>query len=345
MNGDWMQELLRWFDCHRRDLPWREDSPRDPYRVWVSEIMLQQTRTEAVRPYYTAWMEKFPTIRVLAEAEEEDVLHQWQGLGYYSRARNLHKAAREIVSRCGGHMPEDRKGLLGLPGIGEYTAGAILSIAFGQREDAADGNVLRIYARLYRIHDDILKNTGKRKIIALVKETISPERPGDFNEALMDLGADICIPRNPRCGACPLRRYCGACAAGETELLPVRTPKKEKQQLYAACGICKRGNAFLMHLRPDTGMLASMWEFPMALAPGKKDCIALLEKLVGGAAGETLWTRHHVFTHRIWDMTAYRINGVRKPDGEDWQWITPDEYRELPLAGPHARLAAAVEHL
>lgn len=213
---DWPKRLLSWFDANKRDLPWRESKPRNPYHVWVSEIMLQQTRTEAVKPYYESWMARFPTIKDLADADEQDVLHQWQGLGYYSRARNLHKAAREMEEKYGSEMPDTADEVRALPGIGDYTAGAILSIAFGKKEPAVDGNVLRVYARLYGIEDDVLKTAGRKKIRTLCEETI-PERAGDFNEALMDLGANVCIPKRPRCSMCPLSSYCLALKEGREE--------------------------------------------------------------------------------------------------------------------------------
>lgn len=235
--GNWPERLLAWFDRHKRDLPWREDKPRNPYHVWISEIMLQQTRTEAVKPYFNSWMERFPTISALARAEESEVLHQWQGLGYYSRARNIHKAAMEMAETYGGRLPDRKEDILSLPGIGSYTAGAILSMAYGKREGAIDGNVLRVYARLYQVEEDILKSRGRKKIEALVKETL-PERAGDFNEALMDLGADICIPKNPRCSLCPLAGDCAAFRNGKEKELPFRTPKsrRKKNRRPAASG-------------------------------------------------------------------------------------------------------------
>ena len=234
---DWPKRLLSWFDANKRDLPWRESKPRNPYHVWVSEIMLQQTRTEAVKPYYESWMARFPTIKDLADADEQDVLHQWQGLGYYSRARNLHKAAREMEEKYGSEMPDTADEVRALPGIGDYTAGAILSIAFGKKEPAVDGNVLRVYARLYGIEDDVLKTAGRKKIRTLCEETI-PERAGDFNEALMDLGANVCIPKRPRCSMCPLSSYCRALKEGREEELPVRGKKQPPKEFYAACAIC-----------------------------------------------------------------------------------------------------------
>ena len=233
---EWPQKLLTWFDQNRRDLPWREGKPRNPYYVWVSEIMLQQTRTEAVKPYFESWKRRFPTIKALAEAEEADVLHAWQGLGYYSRARNLHKAAREIAEKYGGAIPEDKKDVRDLPGIGEYTAGAILSMAYGKHEAAVDGNVLRVYARLYGIESDILKSAGRKEITTLVEKTL-PARAGDFNEALMDLGSEVCVPKHPKCEKCPLHGECAALRLGLENVLPIRTPKKKQKESIACCAV------------------------------------------------------------------------------------------------------------
>ncbi len=339
---NWPERLLFWFDGAKRELPWRETKPRNPYHVWVSEIMLQQTRTEAVKPYFHSWMELFPTIEALADADEADVLHQWQGLGYYSRARNLHKAARILKENYGSAMPKTLAEVKALPGIGDYTAGAILSMAYGQREAAIDGNVLRVYARLYSVEEDILKSAGKKKISSLVEETL-PSRAGDFNEALMDLGADICIPKHPRCEACPISFACQALKNGNAESLPYRTPKKPQQEFAAACAICIRGGKVLLHLRPPKGMLASMWEFPMALSVGAEDARKEIEKVLRGKALQDLWHYSHTFTHRIWHMTAYEMESFAVPD--EYRWFTPEEYKKIPLAGPHARLAAFVEKL
>lgn len=340
----WISALFHWFDHSKRDFPWREDSPRDPYKVWISETMLQQTRTETVRPYYLSWMEQYPHVSDLAEAEESDVLHAWQGLGYYSRARHIHQAAQRIMEDYGGEIPHDRKSLQKLPGIGEYTAGAILSIAYGEKQAAVDGNLLRVYARLYAIEDDILQPAGRKKVCRQAEEDIPEDRPGDFNEALMDLGAAVCIPHHPRCALCPVRSFCRAWEKGLTEVLPVRSKKKKPSVMYAACGIIRREGLFLMHLRPDQGMLASMWEFPMALTEKKGDSIPALETLAGGLAGPVLWKHRHVFTHRIWNMTAYTMSMEGPgPDGPDWRWQSAENWKKLPLAGPHARLAAFIE--
>ena len=340
---EWPGILLTWFDQNKRELPWRETKPRDPYHVWVSEIMLQQTRTEAVKPYFTSWMERFPTIEVLAEADEADVLHQWQGLGYYSRARNLHKAALLMKESYGSAMPQGKEDIRALPGIGDYTAGAILSMAFGKKEAAIDGNVLRVYARLYAIEDDILKTAGRKKITQLVCETL-PDRAGDFNEALMDLGANVCIPKHPRCDTCPLSAFCEAFHQGRVEELPHRTKKKPQQELCAACAICIRDGKVLLHKRARTGMLASMWEFPMVLSEKADTAADELSHFLHGKLEGPVWKYKHVFTHRIWYMNAYMAENITVPEGE-YKYFSPEEYKEIPLAGPHARLAAFAEKL
>lgn len=254
---NWTNLLLDWFDRHKRNLPWREEKPRNPYHVWISEIMLQQTRTEAVKPYFESWKKRFPTIRAVADADEADVLHAWQGLGYYSRARNIHRAAREMTEKYGAALPKEKDKIRSLPGIGDYTAGAVLSMAYGQKEAAVDGNVLRVYARLYGVEEDILKTAGRKEITRLVEETL-PERAGDFNEALMDLGSEICIPKKPRCSLCPLVPYCTALKEGKTDILPVRTPKKKQKESAACCAVIIKDGRVLFHLRPKKGMLASM---------------------------------------------------------------------------------------
>ena len=336
--SNWPETLLAWFDGSRRALPWREDHPRNPYHVWVSEIMLQQTRTETVKGYFQRWMEQFPTIRDLAQAPEEQVLRAWQGLGYYSRARNLHKAARQVMAEWGGQLPRERKALGSLAGIGAYTVGAILSMAFGEKIPAVDGNLLRVLSRLYGVEEDISGTQGKKTITALAEEAIPGNRPGDFNEALMDLGAEVCIPRHPRCEACPLTTFCQAWKEGKTETLPVKKPKAPQKELAAACGLVVREGRYLFHKRPAKGMLASMWEFPMVLEPGAETARTGLAKLLGTEAGPAVWLHRHVFTHQIWNMTAYVMEKGEVPEGE-WSWFSPEEWEKVPLAGPHAKLA------
>lgn len=341
--NNWPDILLQWFDRNRRDLPWRENHPRNPYHVWVSEIMLQQTRTEAVKPYFICWMKQFPTVAALAHAEESAVLRAWQGLGYYSRARNLHKAARQVVLEYNGKLPEDKALLEKLPGIGAYTAGAICSMAFGQQVPAVDGNLLRVFARLYAVEEEVTAGKGKKIVAALAEKAMPPVRCGDFNEALMDLGAEICIPKAPRCADCPLSAQCRAYAEHLTEKLPVRKQKAPQKEFFAAVGIFVRDGRFLLYRRPEDGMLASMWEFPMVLSEKNPEgAKKILEENMQGKAGEIFWTHKHVFTHQIWHMTAYVMESGRPFPGPH-RYLLPKEWTDYPLAGPHVKLADALQ--
>jgi len=329
---------MQWYDKYKRTLPWRTESPRDPYKVWVSEIMLQQTRVEAVKSYYTNWMERFPDIPSLAAAEEDEVVRQWQGLGYYSRARNLHTAVQEVMETYGGHVPETREEISKLKGIGEYTAGAILSMAYGKRETAVDGNVLRVFARIYNIEENILSAKMKKEITELVKTRQDAARPGDFNEALMDLGATVCIPGQPRCEVCPLVGVCQAKKAGKENEIPLRITKKEvpvepitvfvvklrkeeaaQDKPIQSCCNSRKDQAdipteaatfYLLHQRPSKGLLAGMWEFPNCAGEGEQGREALTALLSGmGVAVGNISRRarkiRHVFSHKIWQMAVY----------------------------------------
>ncbi len=251
--------MLAFFDERQRELPWRETS--DPYRILVSEIMLQQTRVETVVPYYRRWMQRFPDPASLAAADEEEVLRQWQGLGYYRRARNLQAAAREIVERWGGNVPGDAKALADLPGVGAYTAGAMASIAFGQAVPAIDGNVRRVMARLL---DD--PAPGAALLAREVGRLVDPHRPGDFNQALMELGATVCTPRSPDCAACPVSEGCRARAAGTQGERPRPPRKKEIPHRVEAVAVVVRpgptGWEVLLRRRPASGLLGGMWECP-----------------------------------------------------------------------------------
>ena len=342
---NWTPLLLEWYDKNKRELPWRTESPRDPYKVWVSEIMLQQTRVEAVKAYYTNWMEHFPTIPVLAAAEEDDVVRQWQGLGYYSRARNLHTAVREVMETYGGKIPETREEIRKLKGVGDYTAGAILSMAYGKRETAVDGNVLRVFARIYNIEENILSAKVKKEITELVKARQDPLRPGDFNEALMDLGSTVCIPGQPRCEACPLCNVCKAKAAGKENEIPLRVTKKEVPVEPITVFVVKARDFYLLHRRPDKGLLAGMWEFPNSIREGEQGKEALTENLaalgvrVQEVSGPVKQIRH-VFSHKIWQMTVYEACVVEVvaahtalPSG--WRWVPLPELTDYNLAGPH----------
>ncbi len=303
------RDLLAWYDRQKRDLPWRIN--RDPYRVWVSEIMLQQTRVETVKPYYEHFMQKFPTVEALADAPEEEVLKAWEGLGYYSRARNLQAAAREVKAVYGGKVPDTREDISRLKGIGPYTAGAILSIAYDRPEPAVDGNVMRVFSRLLLMEDDIAKPATRVKMEHLVRQTIPADRPGDFNQALMELGALICVPRNPHCLTCPVFDYCLARKEGVQELLPVKGKAKPPRPIDLLVAVVRQGDTYLINKRPDEGLLAGLWEFPMVETDGRADETHVLEDYlfarfgIEAVAGGKLIHVQHTFSHLHWNLDVY----------------------------------------
>lgn len=263
-NRVFQQKLLQWYERQQRILPWRGYD--DPYAIWVSEIMLQQTRVEAVLPYFQRFMAIFPTVQALAEAEQEEVLKLWEGLGYYSRARNLHQAAQVVVEEYAGQVPNTYGEVLKLPGVGPYTAGAILSIAFNQPFPAVDGNVKRVFSRLFAIPDDVKKGSVKKRIERLAEEAIPKGLASDFNQALMELGALVCIPKSPRCGICPVQELCAGFAEGEPAIYPVKSAKREPLPMVKIVALVRRGygaeEQILLMRNPAKGMLAGLWAFP-----------------------------------------------------------------------------------
>ncbi|MGO4172245.1 A/G-specific adenine glycosylase [Bosea sp. TAF32] len=300
-------DLLAWYDRHRRALPWRAVAGErpDPYRVWASEIMLQQTTVAAVKPYYERFMARFPTVKALAEAPSEDVMQAWAGLGYYSRARNLHACARAVTENHRGRFPDTEEGLRALPGIGAYTAGAVAAIAFDRPAAAVDGNVERVMTRLFAIADEL---PGARPLIREKVLAMLPiDRPGDFAQALMDLGATICMPRNPACGLCPWRDPCRARADGMQESFPRKAAKKAGKIRYGAAFVLTRADgAILLRTRPAKGLLGGMAEVPTS--EWRADY-----ELDGAAQDAPLplrWTRlaepvRHVFTHFPLELTVF----------------------------------------
>ena len=313
--GELSEPLLLWYHENRRILPWREEVT--PYRVWISEIMLQQTRVRAAIPYYERFLETLPTVKDLAEADDDLLKKLWEGLGYYSRVRNLKAAAKKVMEEFGGELPADFKLLQTLPGIGEYTAGAIGSIAFGLKVPVVDGNVLRVFSRIFASHLDVSKPQTKTEFTKLAYEML-PENAGDFNQALMELGATVCVPNGaPMCEDCPVRHLCASCGTPLTETLPVKTVaaarvKKEYTVLVYQCG-----DRYLVEKRPETGLLAGMWGFVM------KDGHLKPEE-VGGRVRK-LGRSKHVFTHVEWHMVGYLVEVERESDGV---WATADELRE-----------------
>ena len=315
--------LLPWYRDNSRELPWRQT--REPYHIWLSEIMLQQTRVEAVKGYYTRFLETLPTIEALANCDD-DMLHKlWEGLGYYSRVRNLKKAARVILDRHDGRFPEDYEDVLTLPGIGDYTAGAICSIAFSKPTPAVDGNVLRVVARL-RNDSTPVDLPACRKAVRQALAEVYPAQAGDFTQALMELGATVCGPnKKPDCGRCPCRGFCRGYQLGTAEGLPVRSPKKEKKTEEKTLFILSCDGRFALQKRQQTGLLAGLWQFPNT--PGKLDVPAALEALavMGLRPRELLRQveRTHIFTHRIWDMRGIYVE-VSEAAG-DFCWLTAAE--------------------
>jgi len=252
--------LLKWYHQHRRTLPWR-DHP-NPYAVWVSEIMLQQTRVDTVVSYFEKWMRLFPDVKSLANASERDVLNAWEGLGYYSRARNLHKAAKIVNEKFNGELPRNLDDLRSLPGIGHYTVGAIASIAFGMDEPTLDGNLRRVFSRLYDITEVADSPAGENILWAYAAQNLPKGRAGDYNQALMDLGAMICTPKNARCSICPLMKICKARKNGKQEQRPVMKPKKQTPHYLCVSAVLIQRGRVLLAQRPSKGLLGGMWEFP-----------------------------------------------------------------------------------
>ena len=319
LNRDMKTEmLLAWYDRNGRTLPWRSDPT--PYHVWLSEIMLQQTRVEAVKEYYRRFTEALPDVRALAQAPEEQYMKLWEGLGYYSRVRNLHKAAVQIMEDHGGQMPPTKKELLALSGIGDYTSSAIASIAFGERTPAIDGNLLRVYARMMKEEENIKTGTAKKKAETWFLEFMPEDRPGDFNQAVMDLGATVCLPNGaPECGRCPWKEFCRAHADGTELRYPVIPPKKErrKEERTILLLIDETGRIALRK-RPEKGLLAGLWEYPAAEgALNPEEAAKTAERILSGAnpaaaVVEELPRAKHIFSHIEWHMTGYALR-VKRP--------------------------------
>jgi A/G-specific adenine glycosylase len=338
------RKLLAFFTANRRDLPWRRT--RDPYRVWVSEVMLQQTRVDVVIPYYERWLEQFPTIDDLAAASTDDVLRVWQGLGYYRRARNLHHAARVVRERHHGTIPDTVAGLLALPGVGLYTAGAVASICFGRPEPAVDGNARRVLCRLLDAVD-----IAPSALNALAAALVPAGRPGDFNQALMELGATVCTPRSPRCASCPVSSECAARAAGTQHERPARRRPADIPSFDVGSAVLFDGNGrVLLTRRPENGLLAGLWEFPAAIVQPAETARAAARRALAGLglrvaprAGRMLGLVPHVFSHRREHYHVFRYTrrtSAPASNDENVRWIAPRDVDSVTLPAAQQRIAA-----
>lgn len=337
--------LLAWYRRHGRTLPWRGHS--DPYAVWVAEIMLQQTRVVAVIPYFEKWMRLFPTVKALAEAPEQETLNAWEGLGYYSRARNLHKAAKIVVEQHNGKLPRDLKALRKLPGIGRYTVGAIASIAFNMDEPTLDGNLRRVFARLCDVSEPADSTAGEKILWELAAEQLPKGQAGDYNQALMDLGAAICTPKKPRCLLCPLVKICEARANGTQEQRPVLKPKKETSHYVHAAGALVKNGKVLLSKRPSKGLLGGMWEFPNGRVDGEpvEELESALETgyRLKVQTGEALGIVKHAYTHFRVTVHAFRCEAVSIPENENRKWVRLEELDDYPMGKVDRQIARMLD--
>ncbi|NIP99352.1 MAG: A/G-specific adenine glycosylase [Nitrospinaceae bacterium] len=321
--------LLKWFGTARREMPWRETA--DPYAIWVSEIMLQQTQVATVIPYFERWMRSFPTVHKLARAREDTVLKHWEGLGYYSRARNLHRTAKTVVRDHGGRLPDSHDALMQLPGIGRYTAGAILSIAFGQAVPVLDGNVKRVLSRLFTVSGNGRPGTAETRLWDLSSQLVPDKNPGDFNQALMELGATVCLPKKPMCLLCPVQSSCQAYRNGVVDQFPpprVRPPAKKIE--VSAAVITRNGKVFIQQ-RPKKGLMGGLWEFPGGKRRPKETEEQCLKREIREELGipvviaKKLMTIRHSYTQFRVTLNVFwcpwQSGRIRATQCEQWKWV------------------------
>lgn len=356
MESAFILPLLDWFERTAADLPWRRS--RNPYHIWLSEIMLQQTQVATVIPYYDRFLQRFPTIEALATAAQDDLMKQWEGLGYYSRARNLQAAAQQVMRDFAGNLPQTATELQTLKGIGRYTAGAIASIAFGEAAPVLDGNVIRVFSRLFDISEDVtLAATQKRlwQRAESIIEHVPPTRAGDYNQALMELGRRICKPRNPDCHLCPVAEFCEARAKGMQNQRPIKAPKAETPHYDVTCGLIRNAkDELLIAKRRDDQLLGGLWEFPggkVEDGESMQDCLSreLAEELgIKVEVGELYVRVKHAYTH--FRITLYAFECIYDPAGGDpichacaeWRWVTVEGLKQFAFSRADRKIIEAL---
>ena len=342
MSSELSDSLTIWYRENRRDLAFRRT--RDPYAILVAEVLLQRTRIASGLPYFERFMARFPTVADLAAASEEEVLKAWEGLGFYGRARNLRRAAKAVMRDHGGRIPGTFSGLRGLPGIGDYTAGAVASIAFGEAVPAIDGNAARVLARVFRLGGDFTRGEGRRRLMAIASSLVPAMEPGTHNQALMELGSTVCRPKAPRCPACPVHSLCGAFAEGRPEAYPERREQKPVPIVRVAFALAEREGRVLLVRRPADGLLAGLWALPGGEVPPQESETTVLRKALRGIGvkarlGGAIGTVRHTFSHRQWTGHVLRAHVpamARLPEGAIW--AGPKDLRRLPLVPLHRRV-------
>ncbi len=349
------ESLLHWFQKHKRVMPWRETD--DPYKIWISEIMLQQTQVKTVEGYYNRFIYLYPNVYKLADADIHNVMKAWEGLGYYSRARNIHVAAREIVQKFNGQIPSTLPDLLSLPGVGRYTAGAILSIAFGKKAPILDGNVIRVLTRVFHLTDNVSQASTQKILWDIAEEVLPDQHLREFNEGLMELGATLCKPKSPSCISCPFKGFCKAKELNIQEDLPVKTPKKQVPHYHVVAGIIYYKHKILITLRPPKGLLGGLWEFP----GGKvKDNESYENALVREIKEELslsvdiqkpLVTVKHAYTHFKIDLHTYLCKShdpnlkLNKESATDFRWISPLQIDAYAFPGANRKVIAKIKEI
>ena len=334
-------------------MPWRGSA--DPYAVWVSEIMAQQTRVETVIPYFERWMKRFPTVKALARARQRDVLNAWEGLGYYSRARNLHQAAQIVMQEHGGNLPAHVEELRKLPGIGRYTAGAIASLAFGLDEAVVDGNIKRVLARVFNVEEAVDGGAGEKRIWALAEEHLPHRKAGDFNQALMDLGAGICLPRQPRCETCPVENLCAARALGVESERPIKKPKADRPHHTVTAAVIRNNGRVLIAQRPAKGLLGGLWEFPGGKRENGESLKACLrreireEMGVGVKVGKEIGEFEHAYSHFAVTLHAFACSLEKdKPrplEARAIRWARLSELADYPMGKLDRQIAKGLAEI